>query len=83
MGSAEFKTDGYVIEEHPLNEARPLRIIFVGAGAAGLNFAYASQKYLRNIDLVVYEKNSTIGGTWFENRSAPLLSTPLLSVLLL
>lgn len=71
MGSTATKTSGYVIEEHPLNEARPLRIAVVGAGAAGLNFAYACQKYLRNIDLVIYEKNSAIGGTWLENRFGP------------
>lgn len=68
MGSTNSNGGGYVIEEHPLNEPRPLRIVVIGAGAAGLNFAYACQKYLRNIDFVIYEKNSAIGGTWLENR---------------
>ncbi|KAI3572456.1 putative monooxygenase [Fusarium oxysporum f. sp. albedinis] len=58
----------YVLEEHPLNEPRPLRVIVVGAGAAGINFAYAAQKYLRNVNLIIYEKNTAIGGTWLENK---------------
>ncbi|KAG4253045.1 hypothetical protein FPRO03_14247 [Fusarium proliferatum] len=58
----------YIIEEHPLNEPRPIRVIVVGAGAAGINFAYATQKYLRNVSLVIYEKNAAIGGTWLENK---------------
>ncbi|KAI1502626.1 cyclohexanone monooxygenase [Biscogniauxia marginata] len=46
----------------------PIRIIHVGAGAAGLLTAFKAQKYLKNFELVCYEKNSGIGGTWFENR---------------
>jgi cation diffusion facilitator CzcD-associated flavoprotein CzcO len=29
---------------------------------------YMIQKYCENVELVVYEKNAEIGGTWYENR---------------
>jgi hypothetical protein len=60
--------DGYRISEHPLYTKRRLRIICVGAGAAGLQLAYKAERLLENIELQIYEKNSDIGGTWLENR---------------
>ncbi|KAH6988179.1 putative monooxygenase [Ilyonectria sp. MPI-CAGE-AT-0026] len=68
MGSVLVIEEAYVIEEHPINEPRPLRIVVVGAGASGLCFAHASQKHLRNVEVVLYEKNPSIGGTWYENK---------------
>ncbi|KAF2136532.1 uncharacterized protein K452DRAFT_322360 [Aplosporella prunicola CBS 121167] len=51
------------------SEPHFVKIIHVGAGAAGLCTAYKAKKMLRNYELVVYEKlNSNIGGTWLENR---------------
>ncbi|KIW69502.1 hypothetical protein PV04_05375 [Phialophora macrospora] len=58
----------YTIEEHPLNEPRHMRVICIGAGASGLNLAYQMPRHLKNVELVCYEKNSEIGGTWLENR---------------
>ncbi|RKK23890.1 putative sterigmatocystin biosynthesis monooxygenase stcW [Fusarium oxysporum] len=68
MAEVNSSQPPYLIVEHPINEPRPLRAIVVGAGAAGLNFAYATQKYLQNVSLVIYEKNAAIGGTWLENK---------------
>lgn len=68
MGSVQATEEAYVIEEHPINEPRPLRIVVVGAGASGLCFTYAAQKHLRNVEVVLYEKNPSIGGTWYENK---------------
>ncbi|RKL20092.1 hypothetical protein BFJ72_g15094 [Fusarium proliferatum] len=45
MAEVNSSQPPYLIVEHPINEPRPLRAIVVGAGAAGLNFAYATQKY--------------------------------------
>lgn len=67
-GTSQRKTDGYSIEDHPLGEARPLKVICIGAGATGLNLAYRTKRHLKNVDLLVYEKNKSIGGTWFENK---------------
>lgn len=45
-----------------------LRVICVGAGAAGLLVAYKMKKTFKNYDLVCYEKNPNVAGTWYENR---------------
>ncbi|KAL3442014.1 hypothetical protein BJX65DRAFT_321727 [Aspergillus insuetus] len=58
----------YEVLEKPHSYPRPMRIICVGAGAGGLLLAYKCRKNLKNIDVVCYEKNSEVGGTWFENR---------------
>ncbi|KAL4775861.1 cyclohexanone monooxygenase [Aspergillus nidulans var. acristatus] len=50
------------------SEPHAVRIIHVGAGAAGLFTAYKAERMLTNYELVCYEKNATIGGTWLENR---------------
>ncbi|KAF8645042.1 hypothetical protein AX16_008103 [Volvariella volvacea WC 439] len=52
----------------PIQAERKLRVICIGAGASGLIFAYKLQRSFTNIDLMVYEKNKGIAGTWFENK---------------
>ncbi|XP_014550140.1 hypothetical protein COCVIDRAFT_43224 [Bipolaris victoriae FI3] len=50
------------------SQPRTIRIIHVGAGATGLCTAYKMRSQLQNYQLVCYEKNASIGGTWLENR---------------
>ncbi|KAF2117373.1 cyclohexanone monooxygenase [Lophiotrema nucula] len=45
-----------------------LRVVCVGAGAAGLLLAYKMKMNFSNYELLCYEKNPEIGGTWYENR---------------
>ena len=52
----------------PIHSERHVRIICIGAGASGLLFAYKLQRSFRNFDLVIYEKNAEISGTWWENK---------------
>lgn len=58
------------ILEQPLFTPRKLRIICVGAGYSGLMLAYyvKSMNLESFIDLCIYEKNSDVGGVWFENQ---------------
>lgn len=56
------------IPDYPQATSQLLKIIHVGAGASGLLFAHKAEKYLENYTLICYEKNDTIGGTWYENR---------------
>ncbi|KAH6664823.1 cyclohexanone monooxygenase [Halenospora varia] len=60
--------EGYRITEQPLYRKRHIRMVCVGAGAAGLQIAYKAERLLEKVDLQIYEKNDDIGGTWLENR---------------
>lgn len=70
--------NGYKINEVPSGTRRKLRIICVGAGASGINLAKFAQDHLKDIELVIYEKNPDVSGTWFENKY-PYVSLWLLS----
>ncbi|KAG6840956.1 hypothetical protein C0991_003016 [Blastosporella zonata] len=54
--------------QEPIHAERPMKIVCIGAGASGLLLAYKLQRSFNNFELVVYEKNEDISGTWFENR---------------
>ncbi len=56
------------IPDYPQASPQPIKIIHVGGGASGILFIHKAQKQLKNYTLVCYEKNDTIGGTWYENK---------------
>jgi hypothetical protein len=58
----------YSVTELPLGTPRQLRVITIGAGAAGLNMARHIEIHMENVDHLIYEKNPEVGGTWFENK---------------
>ncbi|RAH52634.1 dimethylaniline monooxygenase [Aspergillus piperis CBS 112811] len=58
----------YEIIDEPSRSRRKIRIIVIGAGASALNFAHDIDQSTLDIELVLYEKNPEVGGTWFENR---------------
>lgn len=59
----------YAISRLPLGTSRALKVICVGAGFSGLAFAREVELgNLTNVNLTVYEKNASVGGTWYENR---------------
>jgi hypothetical protein len=64
------KTDqhGYCINEQPMGTKRKVKVILMGAGASSLNFFKKAEEDMQNLDIVCYEKNTDIGGTWLENR---------------
>ncbi|OAL33748.1 hypothetical protein AYO20_06924 [Fonsecaea nubica] len=45
-----------------------LRVVHIGAGVAGILMAYKMRKMMTDYELVCYDKNPEIGGTWYENR---------------
>ena len=52
------------------SKPRHVKIIHVGAGASGLLTAYKARKQLTNYELICYEKNDQVGGTWY-GKSSP------------
>ncbi|OAL40506.1 hypothetical protein AYO20_00242 [Fonsecaea nubica] len=56
----------------PANKAidvlRPIKVIVIGAGMSGMTAGILFPRSIQNLELVIYEKNADVGGTWFENR---------------
>lgn len=63
---ASFKLSNNSVENQ-----RPLKVIVVGAGYSGIYCGIRIPEKLRNVELVIYEKNAGVGGTWYENRYGP------------
>lgn len=57
-----------LISERAIDEPRPLKVIYLGAGVSGINAAIQLPKYVPNLELTIYDKNDDAGGTWWENR---------------
>jgi len=51
-----------------IDSLRPLKAIVVGAGISGILNAIKLQQAVRDLELVIFDKNADLGGTWFENR---------------
>lgn len=74
MGSVDYTPNGlaskpeYEVVEKPSRAGRKLRIICLGAGASALNLAHEIDISPLDLELVCYEKNPSIGGTWYENK---------------
>jgi hypothetical protein len=56
-----------LITERSVDETRPIKAIFIGAGISGIVAGIKLQS-LPELDLTIYEKNDDVGGTWLENR---------------
>lgn len=69
LGHARTPTD-YQIREEPIHTRRPIRVVCMGAGYSGILMGIIWRQRLlqHKVDLVIYERNADIGGTWLENR---------------
>jgi ribulose 1,5-bisphosphate synthetase/thiazole synthase len=56
------------LKDSPVENLRPLKVIVIGAGYSGIYCGIRIPEKLRNVELVIYEKNAGVGGTWYENR---------------
>ena len=53
------------LHEAPVENQRPFKIIVIGAGYSGIYLGIRLPERLRNCELVIYEKNAGMGGTWY------------------
>lgn len=67
-GSTPTSAEPYRVQDRPHSQRRKWRIIGIGAGASGLYLAHQVEQRMSLTELVVYEKNSEIGGTWLESK---------------
>ncbi|XPS97241.1 hypothetical protein M3J09_006477 [Ascochyta lentis] len=59
---------GYKIEEQPMGTKKKVKVILMGAGCSSMNFFKQAEEEKEALEMVCYEKNHDIGGTWLENR---------------
>lgn len=64
----ETNKTGYQVSDVRLGQPRHLRVVMVGAGASGLNMARHMELHMENYELMIYDKNPEVGGTWYENK---------------
>ncbi|KAJ5174563.1 uncharacterized protein N7482_000440 [Penicillium canariense] len=57
----------FQLEEHPVDEVRPIKVGIIGAGLSGITAGILLPVKLPGLDLRIYDKNADVGGTWFEN----------------
>lgn len=60
--------DASPTKETPVENFRRLRVVVIGAGYSGIYLNVKIPELLRNIDLVTYEREAAVGGTWQINR---------------
>ncbi|KAI5476329.1 flavin-binding monooxygenase [Pseudohyphozyma bogoriensis] len=61
-------TSPFELEDYPIDSAhRNLKIAMIGSGFSGIIAGIRIDQRLRNVDLAIYEKNNSVGGTWLEN----------------
>ncbi|KAK5726792.1 hypothetical protein LTR15_002681 [Elasticomyces elasticus] len=63
-------SEGYSIPDAVLDDPgkRHMKIIAIGCGRSTIESAYYLQKHIQNYELVAYDKNPDIGGTWLDNK---------------
>lgn len=55
------------LEDRYIDEPRPLKVAVIGGGIAGITAGILLPAKVPEIQLTIFEKNSDLGGTWFEN----------------
>ncbi|PYI36755.1 FAD/NAD(P)-binding domain-containing protein [Aspergillus indologenus CBS 114.80] len=63
----DLQRSAFEIEEHPIDQVRPIKVGVIGAGLAGITAGILFPAKVPGVDLRIYEKNADVGGTWFEN----------------
>jgi hypothetical protein len=56
------------ISERAVDQPRPLKLIYIGAGISGILAAIKFREAVPGLSLTIYEKNPELGGTWYENQ---------------
>ncbi|KAF2789860.1 FAD/NAD(P)-binding domain-containing protein [Melanomma pulvis-pyrius CBS 109.77] len=58
----------FKLNDTPIENFRPIKVIVIGAGYSGIYCGIRIPEKIRNAELVIYEKNAGVGGTWWENK---------------
>jgi hypothetical protein len=59
--------DDVEILEQLYGTRKKLRIAIMGCGISAINLFKRFEERMKNIEIICYEKNDDVGGTWYEN----------------
>lgn len=62
--------DRFEMHATPIENFRPVKVIVIGAGYSGIYHGIRIPERIQNCELVIYEKNAGVGGTWYELESS-------------
>jgi hypothetical protein len=68
ISEEKHKTFTPLISERAVDQPRPLKVIYIGAGISGILAAIKFREAVPDLDLIIYEKNPELGGTWYESQ---------------
>ncbi|KAF9566936.1 FAD/NAD(P)-binding domain-containing protein [Agrocybe pediades] len=68
MDNQAKDTSSFRLGEFCIDEARPMKVVIIGAGYSGIVAGIRFRQKVQNLDLVMYEGHAGVGGTWFANR---------------
>ena len=66
--SATHFLSSSIVSARSVDAVRPLKVICIGAGISGILAAIRLPEKLEKLELVIYDKNEELGGTWYENK---------------
>jgi cation diffusion facilitator CzcD-associated flavoprotein CzcO len=55
-------------QDQPVDQGRPINVVIIGAGVSGIALYIRLLQYVPNASVTIFEKNPSVGGTWYENR---------------
>lgn len=58
-------TDNFSVHDTAVENFRPVKVIVIGAGYSGIYHGIRIPERIKNCELVIYEKNAGVGGTWY------------------
>ncbi|KAI0372040.1 FAD/NAD-P-binding domain-containing protein [Pilatotrama ljubarskyi] len=65
--TAEDAPGPYTLGDFCIDEYKPIKVIVIGAGFAGITAGIRFPQKIPNVELTIYEKSAGVGGTWFNN----------------
>ncbi|PAV15532.1 FAD NAD-binding domain-containing [Pyrrhoderma noxium] len=61
-------TNEFTLLNDSIDDDRPYKVVVLGAGLSGILAGIRFRQRMKNIELIIYEKNSGVGGTWYSNK---------------
>lgn len=55
----------YQLLERSIDDLRTMRVVVIGCGYSGVIAGIRFPEHVQNLELVIYEAQSDVGGTWY------------------